>query len=579
MALIVDFRRSRWDAVMIQMARWLTRHLNDPELVLWISKHGVVSDVLGQLVEAKLDEITLLERDGKIDELECISANGPNSIPRPVMRTIWRLLLSGRIRPPSQSGEFFRWTNRLRRDGMTATLRLQVRELFAPKITISRPFRWNVDDVKPGLPTRVRDLLRWELVLASGEIRGLLNDVTGSKIWLASLPLLLDDFQQLLHDALDLVRELGDADDLSDPSIWDMPSISPHSQDRGFHEWTALIEILRDAWNATRQADFGKGRLIARNWFTLPYPTFKRLSLYAATFDGIIPQNEWVCWLLENDGWCLWSVQTKREVMRLLVLQGARLKDATLSSLEANILIGPPRSMYRDDLEPNVWARLVDSAIWLRLRKLVAGGGILGDDAAERLKELSVVYPTWELQTNESDEFSHWMVGTGDPDYVDRRIVDRAPARRRELMMWLRQAPSDQPFDEDDWRTVCLERFPVAACALYALSCDNYWPVARWRDALQAWSGENLVRRAWRCFAPTLKRMPDEQLLLVADSAAWWLESAAKVLDLRLDIFLDLCNRLLTIPLDDRSSRGQTGRRSNQSSHWSCHRCTSQTMV
>ena len=31
---------SEWDKVMFQLARWLTRHLNNPALILWLSKRG-----------------------------------------------------------------------------------------------------------------------------------------------------------------------------------------------------------------------------------------------------------------------------------------------------------------------------------------------------------------------------------------------------------------------------------------------------------------------------------------------------------------------------------------------------------
>jgi len=74
----------------------------------------------------------------------------------------------------------------------------------------------------------------------------------------------------------------------------------------------------------------------------------------------------------------LWSVDTKRETMRLLVLQGAKLLPSGRASLEAAILAGPPRHMYRAELEPDDWQSLVDDAIWLHLAKLRESGGQLG---------------------------------------------------------------------------------------------------------------------------------------------------------------------------------------------------------
>jgi len=50
-----------------------------------------------------------------------------------------------------------------------------------------------------------------------------------------------------VRDALDLLRELGEADDLRDRSHWYLPSIRHHLQNRGFRDWVSLIELLRDA--------------------------------------------------------------------------------------------------------------------------------------------------------------------------------------------------------------------------------------------------------------------------------------------------------------------------------------------
>jgi hypothetical protein len=532
MKVTLDHGEGQWDDLMFQLARWLIRHLNDPGLVLWLAKRGgKLRTELASLIEDRLDELTKLEADGNADELERIRTNGPNAIPHPLMRVIWRVLLSGRIASSHQDIEFFRWKKRLTRDGFTSTLRLQLRELLSPKVSLAQAFRWRQGTIGSGDPGRVKDLVDWELVVGPGHTHVLIEDLAESAAWKAALPALLEDFQQLLHDALDLMRELGDADDRTDLGCWDMPSISPHWQNRGFHEWVTLIVLLRDAWEATRKDNPNKAHLVARDWFMLPYPTFKRLALYAAAQGAITSDGEWVDWLASDDDWWVWSVETQRECMRLLVLQGANLTSAKLVLLETKILAGPPRPMFRESLEPDEWKYLADHMIWLRLSKLDFGGSKLGNDASEKLRDLSAAYPEWKLTTNESDEFSHWMSGTSDPDYADRHQIDRAPRRRRELARWLQRSPPETPFYEDDWREICLAKFPVAACSLCALALENQWPVNRWREALQAWSGETLIRRSWRFLSPVLQRMPDHVLLQIAQSATWWMESASKVLD------------------------------------------------
>ncbi|MFN7432510.1 MAG: anti-phage defense-associated sirtuin Dsr1 [Betaproteobacteria bacterium] len=551
----------QWDDVMVQLARWLVRHLNDPRLVLWIAERG------GQLheqwiwqIEHRLDELAQLERDGKTSELADIRAHAPNAIPVPLMRTLWRLLLSGRVKSPWREPDLYRWKSRLKREGLTATVRLELRELLSLKVRLSKPFRWGDEPASTDEPTRLRQLVDWELVLAADHVHSALRDLADAQ-WQAALPALLEDMQLLLRDALDLLRELGEADERSDRSHWDLPSISHHWQNRGFRDWVSLIELLRDAWLAVRSTDSARAVRIAAAWFELPYPTFKRLALFAASQDRCIAPEEWVEWLLADGAWWLWAVDTQREVLRLLVQQGRRLTPESQERLESAILVGPPREMYRDDLEPDRWQDLVARSVWLHLAKLNASGLALGAAGAARLAELSRLHPQWQLAANEQDEFSHWMSGTGDPDYEESRDVDVAPRKRRDLVQWLvKPQPERHPFYEDTWREVCRTRFFHSLYALCDLARQNTWPAGRWREALQVWSEDGLVLRSWRYAAPLVQTMPDTVVQELAHGVTWWLQAASKSIDRHEAILLHLCQRVLGLPLDEDSGiRGGDG--------------------
>ena len=69
-----------------------------------------------------------------------------------------------------------------------------------------------------------------ELVLAADHVHSALRDLADAQ-WQAALPALLEDMQLLLRDALDLLRELGEADERSDRShcsptgVWPMPAM------------------------------------------------------------------------------------------------------------------------------------------------------------------------------------------------------------------------------------------------------------------------------------------------------------------------------------------------------------------
>ncbi|QID18839.1 hypothetical protein G3580_15145 [Nitrogeniibacter mangrovi] len=543
---------SQWDDVMFHLARWLVRHLDDPRLIIWIAERGgQMHDRWPWLIEHELDRFAALERDGKTFERDEILLHAPKAIPGPLMRALWRLLLSGRVKSPWHDPDLYRWQGRLNREGLTATVRLELRELLAPKVVLKKPFRWSDDDSNSsGEPVRVKQLVDWELVLAADHVHSTLRDLADEP-WKSALPHLLEDFQQLLRDALDLLRELGEADDRSDRSHWDLSSITPHWQNRGFRDWVSLIELLRDAWLAVRANDSTRATRIAQTWFDLPYPTFKRLALFAASHDDCIPPEQWVGWLLADDAWWLWTVDLGREVFRLFVLQGRRLAGAAQERLEAAILAGPPREMYRDDLEADRWQDLVARSVWLHLAKLNASNIVLGASAAARLAEISKAYPQWQLATNERDEFSHWMSGTGDPDYEDSRDVDIAPRKRQELVQWLtKPMPERRPFYEDTWREVCRSRFFHSLSALCDLARTNVWPAGRWREALQAWAEEGMVLRSWRYAAPLVQNMPDDVLQEIDHAVTWWMDAASKSISRHEDILLNLCRRVLALPLE-----------------------------
>ena len=537
-------RCSRWDEVMLQLTRWLARHLDDPILLLWLVKHG------GQLhhdlvwsIGCRLDEQAKFERDGNKAEMERIRANAPNEIAGPSMRTLWRLMLTGRVKSWIHAPDLYQWHDRFKLDGLTATLRLELREILTPRVLLRKPSPWLAEDVETGKPVRIKELVEWEIALSTDHAHSSLHDLSKDERWTKELPELLSDFSGLLRDALDLMRELDGAKDKSDLSCIHQPSISKHPQNGDFHDWTALIELTRDAWLAVAAQSPERAALEAEIWWNIPYPLFRRLSLFAATQDDVIPPRQALDWLLANEHWWLWSIETQREAIRLLVALAPQLDAGMLAELEQAILAGPPHTMFKDDIEPERRTRIVDWKVWLRLAKISA---VLGVTGKKRLDELSKRYP-WKLETDQRDEFPYW---TGDAD--ERRKLVATPRRRRELIEWLRQRAGTDHWPEDDWRQRCRDNFATTACALYALAREGIWPTDRWREAFQAWSEEKTIKRSWHYMAPVIADAPDKLIQVLVHNVSWWLEAIAKTSEGHEELFLSLTRRILALdPQDD----------------------------
>jgi hypothetical protein len=534
--------RCRWDEVMRQLARWLIRHLDDPSLLLWIVKQGSHphQDLVRQ-IENRLEELTELERQGNTAELARIRRGASNAIPGSLMRTLWRLLLTRRIKSSPHDINLYRWKGRFKRDGLTPALRLELREILTPRVSLCEPLQGPNKDGEAREPQCIKELVDWKIVLSADHVHESLHDLRKDDRWNSVLSELLPDISTLLRDALDLMRELDGAGDKRDLSYIDQPSISENPQNRHFDDWTALIDLTRDAWLATAIRFPAQALLMAQVWWQTPYPLFRRLVFFASAQNNIVPHRQALDWLLADDHWWLWSVETKREAIRLLVALAPQLDKVMMQELEQAVLAGPPNDMIKDRIEPARWVQVREREIWLRLEKIAKAGAALGSESSVRLSDLSKQHPEWILEEDQSDEFPYWMDAGN-----ELRAFIPTPRRRRELVEWLDQHPSQDPWQEDDWRRRCRDSFATAACALHALAMDNLWPKDRWREALQAWSEEKLLKRSWRYIAPTLATAPDNVLQALAHDISWWLQAIAKTFEGHEALFLELARRILT---------------------------------
>jgi hypothetical protein len=493
---------TQWDEIMCHLSRWLVKHLDEPELFIWVAKQGSpLHPQFAGLVVRRLDKTP----------------------PSPPMQKLWRLMLADKVRT-DRHGDFYGWRRRIKRDGLTLTLRLELRGLLKPRLQFSEPSRWlgfaRPSDAAPA----VRDLVDWEIVLGADSVHSMLNDMETSLPAGESLAPLLPDLTSLLRDALDLMRELEGATDDKDWSSFDHPSISEHPQNKHYLDWTTLIDLARDAWLATADTCPHRALLEIERWLTIPYPLFKRLAFFAATDERVVTLGQALEWLLMDDCQWLWALETKREAIRLMVALAHKLAPDDANTLEDSILRGPqrddpPNHPYAEDLQ-----RFADHDVWLRLAKIQAAGTALTEAARDRLQELSAKYPYLELADDERDEFGVWM---GDDSW---RTVVAMPKQRRDLVAWLREnCKKAETWQEDNyWRNWCKTNFPITSTALRQLAQNGEWSTKHWRQALQIWSTERLAKRSYRHMGRLLSEAPDDQLKDLAYSLGHWMEAVAR---------------------------------------------------
>ncbi|MFM5259463.1 anti-phage defense-associated sirtuin Dsr1 [Aeromonas veronii] len=536
MSVVTNGLSGDWDEVMPPLAYWLTRHLGNPKLLLWVvSNGGQLHRRWRRLVENALSRFDSMMCDGQFIEIDEVKDQSQYAIPDPMMRTLWRLLLLGRIKCSDCDRNIFQWMSRLGREPSNVMLRLELRELLAPKIALRKPYNLSSNKTDQE-PINIRERIDWELVLAANNVRYAISHDVNNQQWKTALPYFLDELQQLLRDALDLQRELNDASEYRDFSYLALPSIALYDSHSGHYDWLVLVELLREAWLMVLKSDRVQAINIAQSWFSLPYPLFKRLALFAASQDDCISSELWSEWLRSDNGRWLWARDTEPELFNLFETQGLLLTGNAQAQLETAILAGPPSELESTRI-------YIEHSIWQLLAKLNDSGLVLGKEAAEHFAILSNLHPEWGAE--ESNGFAS-----------DRGDDDIVPRKRKLLVDWMKQQSSGRMDSyRDGWRDVCRTRFFHTLLALYDLSQEGKWPVDRWRVALQCWSDEKMLLRSWRFVAPLVLTMPEPVLLQIIHAVTWWIERTSTQEHNDKSI-IAICRRILVLPMEvDAGSR------------------------
>lgn len=534
---------NQWDNVEIHIAHWLVRHLNDPKLIYWIiSKRGRLNDSFASLIKRQILKISKLETDNSLDELEKITEGAPAAIPSLLMKRLWQLLLSGKADTAIPSFNIYDWVQRFRVYGLIPTLRIELSHLLEPYVVLRRPSDYFIEQDSKSEPQKLNEIVNSEVKINLDGAHSFFEDLKEDKQWKRSLPQLFSTFSTLLKDCLDLQQELGSIDEKNDFSYIHLPSISEHDQNQHLEDWSVLIELTRDSWLATATQSREHAILYAETWNLTPFPLYKRLAFFAGTFGDIIPSEKALNWLLSDDSRWLWSRETQREAIRLMVSLFLNTDDKHLKDkLECSILQGPQREMYDQDISNMDWQKLVDEKILLRLSKILTEGGTLSNVAITKYTELRMKNLEFVPADNDLDEFAFRMLGNNEGiQFIP------TPRDQRELVNWLIDYPSQDFRVEDDWRKRCKDDFIVVFQALYELKQQNIIPVERWREALQEWSqSPELLKESWNHVPNILLSFPDTQFNEIAHTLGWWLQKQAKEFLGQDEVFIALVMKLL----------------------------------
>ncbi len=512
-------RRGFWDNsddVMRNIARWFAKHADDPRSLLWLSKQGgPISDHLHYLIGEALE-------------------NGV--VTSPTMKAYWQVVLAGRLYHPNDPSDLYAWSKELKREGrLTPLLRSRLREYLTTFLKISEGYR--PSDEEDGVQSD--GSIDWELTFSGAHTAYALRDLFKSQAWKDALPLLLTDSTDLLLDAMDMAVLVDGGKGKGDRTYFQHPSIAEHPQNRAFRDWTALIDFVRDAWLATVTNFPARAIREFDRWGEFEHVIFRRLRFFAlATHLDLFGQQQAVDALLADDAKWLWSIETQREALQLVAAIAPVLDQRQADRFTDSVLNHPQQPWDQGDEDRRALRN--ERETWRILALYEQSGGRINAQVQARLESIRDRHPRWG-EVRDKDQFPVYMESGN-----FQQPFEAAPATRRELKEWVKNHREAADFhDSDDFLERCRRDFPRTSLVLLKLAQEGDWVTPRWRQALQAWSSDELAARSWRCVGPRIVDTPDHVLTEINRGLTNWLQACGRFAAVRRAAFLHLAQRLL----------------------------------
>ena len=210
--------------------------------------------------------------------------------------------------------------------------------------------------------------------------------------------------------------------------------------------------------------------------------------------------------LLDDPHRALWDSYVQHETLRFLRKRGRDFRAQQLDRLTEEILKGPPRHLYREDLTGNAWNKLCDEQILLRLHKLTESGAPLPERAQEVYNRIR-----------------------GDQPFQPRgdHLQDFAEMFVEQFIQWS-ETQTGEPWKCDGrWHRFVAKDIQAAVNLLEGASKDKIWPISPWHAVLEtSKKNENVTNTLRDEIVGRLIKMPLDALAKLDHQAAKWLEDA-----------------------------------------------------
>jgi hypothetical protein len=479
--------------------KWLLHHLDKEILIRWVIDQGLcLHPLFKELVNWKLSSQPPIE---------------------PFL-SFWKIVTSdhiylGRTNQSNNYEVISKMTN-----GPDALTLLTFKKLLRPCYQITKAYYWGGEDIHDG--NTQRKVFSTDVVLKIDQHE--FKRLTKSDNYPKDYTDVLVTASEALLEAMELFANVGLANAKQDRSHWDIISIEPHPQNSNYKSFPILVELCRDLWKALFQSNESKARLILAIWNGYRFPIFRRLILNAYTSNDVIPADETIDYLLEDDGWWLWSSGMRREVYRLLNKAWPQASQNKAEILLNFIVNGPPRLKYVADLSDEEFHVRVNSERWVMLAKLQTFDRELFGEAQVLYKKLSLQYPKWSLSDGDRDEFTHWhSTSVGYDTDITLESLFSLPLPERVALLTEKNTKFNEGRNDVFRYAGKAQPNDVIDTLAYMFAHDDLHHKS-WSAGLTGIAEHE--ENTWSKVAPMVAKLPDEFFREEAWAVAWWAKKA-----------------------------------------------------
>ncbi len=537
------------DNIFEGIYNWLLRHINNPDLIIWISKNGGLLNInFKNKIIRQLNKFDEWETENNVKsnlEKEQYLLDNPNGIPNQEMRILWDLVLSDKLCKFRDYLNLYRNSNNFKKNGINISNKNLLIKALTSFVIIEKgsnnKFSFFGDDEES---ISIFSTLNLNVEIDINVSHFLLT-MKNFENWKRSLNNCVLDFTLLLKEYCDLNFKLGKKILEADYSYIDIDDISNIDIHYIYHHnsYATLLYLLWNSWYETNNQNPKYANDILKIFWNIPYPIFKRLTYFALSKQETIDFNfAYNCLKNDNCKW-LWAQNTRNETFQLLKKIAKDCEVNSIKLIEDLLMRGEACNIYPNIEEKDRLDEIFSINLYDRLDTIKrVNPNFLSKNALEKYNEIKEKYSLSTFDGNNHEKPFHELSDS------EKDLENVQLPKNEKLLIGYIKDNQKRRFKNirDDWKDLCKNDIPLVCKILLTLYKENIESFDWWNDAFYNWRDESLVKKSWDVLSNEIVNFQDVFFVKCGRYLSDWLNTLSSLEFNSQDIFLELINQIIS---------------------------------